>query len=704
MNFGKLESTKKLVNEIGESGTTVEDKTKNMFTSFFKYLKQPELLDLDKWMDKHYFLPSESASEHGQWRTRRFPFHQKIAKKLSPSTRCKEVGCCKGAQIGLTTIGVGLKLYIADNGLGPTLFIQPTKDSLVEYAEQKLQPAIDLCKKVIDKLGKLKPKHLVETKLRKYFPGGYISLGSSNSAPTLRSKSIRNLIVDEEDGCNQDVNNEGSSIHLAIRRTANFPDSLIFRNSTPILEETSSIEPFCLEGTAERYLVPCPHCNPDADKYGCCFEIQWDYIKYQGKDHRTATLMCPDCGAAIEEHYKTWMMDYGNAFWYRFNPTPRREFEDDDRRVQILIQLEEEGYHSLNRDQIVYLERTSIPDDYEEVCTFFISSLYSPLGFFSWAEAVKMWIEANSKRSKSLLKTFMNTVLGKSWRTRENDIESKELAKRKELYSYDGSFDIPQGAHCVTCGVDVQGDRLEATIKATGLDNEQWLIDYKVFYGDTSILGNHEYKYNGNLTSWGYLHEFLQIQYVHESGHQLPIESTLIDARYRSPIVFRFCKEHEQKRVRAVYGKDGWGEGLIKFPKRRNRAGVWVFDAMQDELKFQTYSQLRNETPGPEFIHFSRTIDYMNGYFEGLVIEELRTKRKGDTDVPYWFNPPGARNEPLDTWNYATVAYLSLRLDVKARLKFLSSALRTHNKPTPVISMQKEVTTKPKKRLLKKKN
>ena len=656
--------------KFGASGRSREDKIKSIMSSYFKNLEMPEEVPLDQWLDKHYYLPSESASEHGRWVTDRFPFHRKLCYKLSPMSYAREIGISKGSQLGISTIGVGWSMYIADQGLGPTLITQPTKDAVTEFVEQKMEPSIAVCKKVKDSLGENKPKYLPNTKLRKGFPGGFLSFVSAGSPTSLRSKSIRNLVIDEEDALSTDLAGEGSAPQLAIRRVANFPDHKIFRISTPVLKETSSIEPYCNTGTAERYLVPCPSCNPNLDKYGTYFQIKWENISWEGRDYSTAQLACPSCGELHDEHHKTWMLE--NAFWYRYNPTPIKGMQDDERRYQILVALEKEGYYNLSEDEIDYLEMTSIDDEMEKVCTFFISALYSPLGFFSWAEAARLFIQATDRNDHSLIKTFVNTVLGESYANEDGTIDVRGIEARKELYSPYGDFEIPMGGLVVTMGVDVQKDRLEATIIATGEHDEEWLVDYKVFYGETKNLGDGRYFHKGQLTCWGHLREFLDTTYMHQSGHKLPIECTMIDARYNSPEVFAFCRDLETKRIYPVYGTAGWGKGYLERPQRRNKYGVLPFKGFTDELKVLLYSQLRNETPGPRYVHFSRTIDYPKKYFKGLTIEELKTKElKGGSEL-YWYNPPGGRNEPLDTYCYAKVAFLALALSIDNRKQALT--------------------------------
>ena len=44
---------------------------------------------------------------------------------------------------------------------------------------------------------------------------------------------------------------------------------------------------------------------------------------------------------------------------------------------------------------------------------FHLSSLYSPVGWFSWGDAAKQFEQA--QKNPSLLQVFVNTVLGETW-------------------------------------------------------------------------------------------------------------------------------------------------------------------------------------------------------------------------------------------------------------------------------------------------
>jgi predicted amidohydrolase len=60
---------------------------------------------------------------------------------------------------------------------------------------------------------------------------------------------------------------------------------------------------------------------------------------------------------------------------------------------------------------------------------FHLSSLYSPVGWFSWADAAEMFTEA--QKNPALLQVFVNTVLGETWKQRGEAPEWQRLYGRK---------------------------------------------------------------------------------------------------------------------------------------------------------------------------------------------------------------------------------------------------------------------------------
>ena len=611
---------------------TSRDKRIHLAQIFADSVDSPPKKDLDVWADLHYKLPKETSSEYGPWRTARFPFLRRIMKCLSPSSKAKEITAIKGAQLGFTEIAKCWQLYTTAEDPGPMMYVQKTKEAAEDYSTQKLEPTIEICPIVKDTLGSGKPKKLSNTWDNKGFPGGFHVMGGANSGAFLRSKSIAKAVADEEDSYKANIDGEGSPVVMIRKRMSNFPFSKFFRISTPRITETSTIEPAYNSGSQEQCYVPCPECNPFADPKGTYWTIKWKNIIWDkdSKDQPVINpdtgipdnigLLCEDCGCIIEEHRKTWMLE--NHLWMSEKGSKGEPYEVGD----------------------------------VEYPTFQINSLYSPLGFFSWRDAVKEWFTYLETGDKALLQGFINQTLGETYSLAGKDVSSTWLHSRCEEYTHE----VPKKALVLTAGVDVQGDRLEVEILGHGLLEETFSIAYRVFWGNPDYLGDENgLDSNGDPTVWKTLDEFLYKRYQHESGVTMPVECTAVDSRYKTEIVHKYCRLREHRKIFPVRGRDGWGKGLIERPKRRSeKFKTWAFTAWVDELKDKTYSLLMVDRPGPGFQHFPNNEEYTEKHFNGLTSESKKIKYVSGSKVLYWDCPKGVRNEQLDVRNYAYAAFV----------------------------------------------
>jgi len=585
---------------------TTEDKLQHLTGLFAFSLLPPERLTLSEWADRNRILPPEGSSEPGRWRTSRFPFLRRIMDLLSPQIPTRYITVMKGAQLGFTECGINFVLYTAHHAPAPTMFVQKTVDSVKRLSKQRLDRSIELCEPVHDLIGETRSRDSSNTILLKNFPGGILILGGANSGASLRSLPIQNLILDEEDSYERDIEagkgieGEGSPSEIAIRRTANFPRKKIFRLSTPLIKEVSVIEPNFDSGSRERYHVPCPYCRKLQVLY-------WPNFKWENDDPKTVKYRCIHCQQMIEEHHKTWML---------------RECED-------YADPEAPGARWIAED----------PDS--EHKSFHISSLYSPLGFFSWVEAAEMFIRATRTFNKELLKVFINTVLGETWTEAGRSIEAHWVSSRKETYT----APVPEEVLLLTAGVDVQEDRIEVEVVGFGLNEETWSVDYAVLMGDTETS-----------FVWEQLSQYLARTWKHTSGHEIPVTITAVDSGHRAQVVYKFCRAQEFRRIFPIKGVDGFGKGYIKRPMKRNEHGVWLFNVFVDEVKSKIYSQLQVEAAGPGYCHFPDHTVYGENYFKQLTAERLLTARKGGRTVLRWELPKGRRNEALDCRCYATAA------------------------------------------------
>lgn len=535
----------------------------------------------------------------------------------------------KGAQVGFTEVGLNRQLYVMDYHPGPYLYVQKTVDSVERYSKQRLSPSIGLIDRIQDKIVPTKSRDSSNTIRLKTFPGGMLILGGANSAASMRSMPIRYLDLDEWDSYEFNIQEEGDPAELAVRRTANYPRRKIYYLSTPLLEETSKIKPKFLEGTQEYYYIRCIYCGHHAP-------IAWQYpgehfcftIKYKDNNPKTAALFCPKCEKLIKERHKSvFLSEENGAEWVAHNP------------------------------------KGDFP-------SFHLSSFYSPAGFYSWADCVKLWLRAQKNFDKDLLQVFLNTVAGETYSQTGKTVEATGMMKRREKYIQE----VPKGVCMLVCGADVQDKKIECEVVGYGAGEESWSIEYRTFDGDTALD-----------SVWELFDHFLQKEWEHESGKKINLAITMIDSGYQTRKVYSFCKLREHRRVYPVKGMGGWGKGLIKRPKRKNDDGVFLFLAYVDEIKSKVYTQLKVEydretVDHPQFCHFPEKAMYSRDFFRMLTAEKLGTKTVRGFKRLEWELPKGRKNEALDCRVYCIAGLNIINPDFDI-IRKNQGVLYNHNKP-----------------------
>jgi len=248
------------------------------------------------------------------------------------------------------------------------------------------------------------------------FPERQEVMTGANSAIGLRSMAARYLFLDEVDAYPGDVEGEGDPVNLATTRTRTFARRKIFLCSTPKITGLSRIEAAFEESDQRRYWVPCPLCNQ--------FQIlRFPQLRWPKERPEDAVYVCEHCGQEIQNHQKHWMLPRGE--W-------RASAVGDGRTT---------GFH--------------------------LSSLYSPVGWFSWGDAAKQFDQA--QKNPALLQVFINTVLGETWALRGEAPDWQRLYDRREDYQIGM---VPKGGLFLTAGIDVQKDRIEVEVVAWGRGKE----------------------------------------------------------------------------------------------------------------------------------------------------------------------------------------------------------------------------------------
>jgi phage terminase large subunit GpA-like protein len=560
------------------------------------------LLTISQWADRYRWLSQRASAEHGRWRTERTPYLREIMDCLSPMSLIERTVFMKGAQIGGTECGNNWMGYIIHQAPGPMMAVQPTVEMAKRNSKQRIDPLIEESEVLRKLVRDPRSRDSGNTVLSKDFPGGVLVMTGANSAVGLRSMAARYLFLDEVDAYPGDVEGEGDPITLAMARTRTFARRKVFLVSTPKITGMSRIESAYEESDQRKYWVPCPTCRE--------FQIlKFAQLRWPKGDPQSAVYVCEHCGQEIRNHQKQSMLACGE--W-------RAGAKGDGRTA---------GFH--------------------------ISSLYSPVGWFSWGDAAKQFEQA--QKNPALLQVFVNTVLGETWTLLGEAPEWQKLYDRREDYKVGL---VPRGGLFLTAGADVQKDRIEVEIAAWGRGKESWSVDYRVFEGDTS-----------RAAVWEKLTGLLNESFTTESGLELPIMQLAVDSGFATIEVYQWARR-QGGRVLVIKG-DSRTPSLIGSASpvevgpmgAKLKRGVRVWPVNSGMAKEELYRWLRQDRPTDEdvakgipfpsgYCHFPR---YSEEYFKQITAEQLVTKIVKGYRRHEW-QKMRERNEALDCRVYARAA------------------------------------------------
>jgi phage terminase large subunit GpA-like protein len=573
---------------------------------FFDGLRPEPRLTVSEWADLHRRLSSTASSAPGKWRTSRTPYLKEIMDCFSSFSTIQEVILKKGAQLGLTEAGFNWMGYIIDVSPAPTLLVMPTDAMVKKNSKTRFDPMIQATPRLSEKIKSSRERDAGNTINQKDFPGGTAVLVGANSPVGLRSMPAQNVMLDEVDAYPLDVDGEGNPIDLAKARTRTFPRRKIFVISTPTIDGKSTITKEFANTDQRYFFVACPHCAATQN-------LVWERMRWEEGKPETAKYCCIHCDELIEERHKSTMLASGE--WVPTNPEK--------------ISKTRRGYH--------------------------INSLYSPLGWYSWADAAKDYEEALKDVTK--MKAFINTVLGLEYKEDSEAPDWKLIYERRENYKLDRPR---KEVAFLTAGVDVQRDRIEVEVVGWINGKRSQSITYRVLMGKTE-----------EAAVWQALGAMLNEQWEREDGTLMPIRVMAIDTGYNTSYVHEFCRKHEPTRVVAIKGSDKQAI-MVSAPRAVDvtRSGKKIGQAKQwnvgvSMIKTELYAWLRllKETDGsyPDgYCHFPQ---YDENYFRGITAEAVEYKIDKKGFRKYEWVKKYDRNEPLDCRVYARAAAAIFGMD-----------------------------------------
>jgi phage terminase large subunit GpA-like protein len=592
----------------------------------------PPPVSLSEWAETNFVLSSETSAEPGRWHT--LPYQRGIMSAITDRSVVR-VTLMKSARIGYTLMVSAAIGYHIDYDPASMLVVQPTDDDTRGFSKETIAPMLRdvpclarIMVRDTEAKGKRRgTKDASDTLTHKEFPGGILSIAGAHSASGLRRISRKIILLDEVDGYPPSAGSEGDPVKLAERRSAAFWDRKIIAGSTPTIAGSSRIESMFEAGDQRRFYVPCPHCghfdylrlsqrrgSADADEddenggESDGHTMQWD----DGQPE-TACFMCSKCGCAIEESHKHDMIEAGE--WRAAAP--------GNGTAQGRVHA-----------------------------SFHIWTAYSP--FTRWAEIVAEFLEAK-RLGVEALKTFIMTWLGETWQELGEAPEWERLYERREHYAIGA---VNERVVALTCGVDVQKDRLVYEVVGWAPNLENWSVDAGELHGDTA-----------NEATWLQLDELLDRDFA-----SYQIRMMAVDSGWNTQAVYNWVRRHRASgRVMAVKGAKESTAPLLGAPSpveinyggKRIQRGLKLWPVGGHAAKSELYGWLHlrvseGDDPPRGFCHFPQ---YGEQFFEQLTAEHLVTRRRAGRTVRQWEEIPNRENHHLDCRVYARAAAARIKIE-----------------------------------------
>jgi phage terminase large subunit GpA-like protein len=571
---------------------------------FAKALKPRAKRTVAEWMEQEFWLSSESSKKAGPFRFDSAPYQRGIAEAISdPDVR--EMVLMTSSQVGKTTVLRGLMGYYMHHAPSPMLIVVPTDKIAPSFAADFVDPMIrdTPCLKKLFK----RRDGRSQTALKKTFPGGTMTIVGANVPSNLAMRPIRIVLGDEVDRWPKSAGKEGSPIKLATARTITFESTKkLVWVSTPTLEETSVIAEMFERSDKRYFFVKCPTCETEQ-------HLKWEQVVYTKGKEEEAEYACENCGSLWSEMLKRRLVREGR--WVATNPGA-------------------------------------------ELVGFHISALYSP-----WSSLSKMAKKRETARiSPADEQTFWNTELGLPW--------SGAMSARASASSLvDRAESIQRGrlapkCALLTAGVDIQRDRIEIMVWGWGPDEESWIVDHHIEYGDPA-----------GVSIWAKVEEWLLRRYPHPLGVALAVEAIAVDSGdgVHTEAVYNWTGKMQQLgrewlAIKGVQMGPLWARSKQKFS---NRPNFKFYIIGTNDGKNNLYSRIGVEIPGPSYIHVPEWFAELN---DGRTIQQM-TAEWGETEwddngFPHvvWKKKQGDRNEALDMSVYAYAVMKHLDLDLRRRL------------------------------------
>ena len=599
-----------------------------------------------EWASDNRVIPPGVSEYYG-------PFDWNIAPHLKepldlchPDSPYTHISLMKSVQsAGTTTVAENALAAFIRYKIGSVLFLTSSKgigairgsaniDTLIDNSDLK-----DCLKPMSNRTGK-KTK---DNTFYKEFAGGIkLLISSYNSIGDLKSNTFHCIICDEWDEAGTELKDQGDIAGIIEGRTKGLRMYKIIQISTPTRAETSRINKSFNEGDQREYFLPCPECGERQIlelkgrqmKYGLTFTTEED--KKSGEKvliPETVRYICKYCGHEIYESKKQWMLQ--NGIWIS---------------QKAAINPKKASFHT--------------------------SGLIAPEPFLSWERICQDFIGTRFGDDLLKFKDFTINDLGNPWLQVKKNAEWEMLRNRAEEYALG---DIPEGNKITISGLelydgplilyagcDVQKDRLELCVTGFGINGNKWIVDYQIFYGDTSSLDD---------PAWLALHEWVYTKEYKILNKKTYIYRCAIDVGYnpkqdkrekdyagKANIVYNFVFARQDRFIAVMGNPDEKTQGILKESRVNDtlsqlKKRYFVSVSLLKQLIMDVIDQDEgyNAIHVPKYTNIQgKIIELPDDFYQQFLSERYQDDPKSPGNFK-WVKIT-KRNEVLDTFIYSIAA------------------------------------------------
>jgi phage terminase large subunit GpA-like protein len=521
----------------------------------------------------------------------------------------------KPAQVGWTLAFTAAAAYFVRCDPSRILVAMPTEHEAQIWSKDRFTPVASATEALKELIKPAKSRDGTNSVLHKRFPGGAIKGVGANSPTGLASWPAKRIMLDEVDRYPMSAGDEGDPISLVKKRAQTYlrRGGKLVAGSTPDITGLSLIEALVEQGDKRRFLVPCHHQQCRHEQILEFENLEWGRDEAGNALPETASYICQGCGVPWTDLER--ISNIRNGRWEASAP------------------------------------RTNVR-------SYIIDGLLSP--DVTHAELAREWYASNTDERR---KVFVNTYLGRTWSEESDAPDWKSLFRKKE--SWDSNI-LPNGVLLLTCGLDVQKNRLEYRVWGWGRDGECWLIEHDIipFGPDDPNAWNAVDQLLSEDKSW-----------VSASGELMKLDRLCVDSSAFTEEVYSWGRQYKfDERVMLVKG-DARQSVVVgsrqvqEFTKTGVKAkyGVAVTIIGTNKAKDYLIRKMRldppiaNEGYPPGYIHLN---DWVTEDEVQQMVSERKIKKvnkKGYVDIE-WRKKPGDRNEALDCFVYAHAGAVAMGL------------------------------------------